>query len=180
MSAYDHLLFLLVLAVVYVFKQWKTVLWLVTLFTIGHAISLFLATYGLLFNFGKNGMRVVEFLIPFTIFITAVVNVATAKKASQGKETLNLIFALFFGVIHGIGFSNYVRNMIAPSDNKFLLLLEFALGIEAAQLLIVLLVLLIGTLLQSFFKVARRDWILVSSAIAIGITIPLLIARWTW
>ncbi len=89
-KAYDHILFLIVLAVVYQFKQWKKVLWLITLFTIGHSITLALSAYGII-NVNAN---LVEFLIPLTIFITGLMNVLTAKKASVGKENQNLFFAL--------------------------------------------------------------------------------------
>ena len=175
-SAYDHILFLIVLTVVFSFNQWKKVLWLVTLFTIGHSVTLALSAYGIL----KVNMKLIEFLIPVTIFITGIINVFTAKKASQGKENTNLIFALFFGLIHGLGFSNYFKMMVGREDNKLFPLLEFALGIEAAQTIIVLGILVIGTLLQNFFKVARRDWILVCSSIVIGFAIQMMLNRVYW
>lgn len=175
-AAYDHILFLIVLTVVFGFNQWKKVVWLITTFTIGHTITLALAAYGIL----KIRMDIVEFLIPLTIFITAFFNVLRAKKSSSGKENTNIIFALFFGLIHGLGFSNYFKMMIARGDDKLLPLLEFAVGIEGAQIIIVFVILLIGTLLQSFFRVAKRDWILVTSSIVIGFVIPMLINRVFW
>lgn len=175
-KAYDHILFLIVLAVVYRFAQWKKVVWLITLFTIGHSITLALSAYGVL----RVQEKLVEFLIPLTIFITALINILTAKKASVGKENQNLFFALFFGLIHGLGFSNYFKMMIGKSENKLLPLLEFALGVEAAQIIIVLGILLIGSLIQSILGVKRRDWILIISAIVIGFTIPMLINRIFW
>ena len=175
-SAYDHILFLIVLAVVFSFNQWKKVFWLVTLFTIGHSITLALSAYGIL----KIRMDLIEFLIPATIFITGVINVLTAKKSSLGKENTNLIFALFFGLIHGLGFSNYFKMMIGKEDDKLFPLLEFALGIEAAQIIIVLGILFIGTVLQNFFRVTRRDWILVCSSIVIGFAIQMMVDRVFW
>jgi len=175
-KAYDHILFLIVLAVVYQFKQWKKVLWLITLFTIGHSITLALSAYGIL-NVNAN---LVEFLIPLTIFITGLMNVITAKKASVGKENQNLFFALFFGLIHGLGFSNYFKMMIGKSNDKLVPLLEFALGVEAAQIIIVLAILLIGGLVQSIFGVNRRDWILVASSIVIGFALQMMIDRVFW
>lgn len=175
-KAYDHILFLIVLAVVYQFKQWKKVLWLITLFTIGHSITLALSAYGIL-NVNAN---LVEFLIPLTIFITGLMNVLTAKKASVGKENQNLFFALFFGLIHGLGFSNYFKMMIGKSNDKLVPLLEFALGVEAAQIIIVLAILLIGGLVQSIFGVNRRDWILVASSIVIGFALQMMIDRVFW
>lgn len=175
-AAYDHILFLIVLAVVFSFHQWKKVLWLVTLFTIGHSITLALSAYGIL----KVKMDLIEFAIPVTIFITGLVNVLTAKKASSGKQSINLLFAVLFGFIHGLGFSNYFKMMVGKEESKLLPLLEFALGIEAAQIIIVLGILIIGALLQNFIRVTRRDWILVCSSIVIGFAIQMMLDRVFW
>ncbi|MFQ3304990.1 MAG: hypothetical protein ACI9JT_001632 [Polaribacter sp.] len=175
-NAYDHILFLIVLAVVFSFNQFKKVVWLVTLFTIGHSITLALSAFGIL----NVNMKLIEFLIPVTIFITGAVNVFTAKKNAGGKQNTNLILALFFGLIHGFGFSNYFKMMIGKGEDKIFPLLEFSLGIEAAQILIVLGILLIGTLLQNFFKVTKRDWILVCSSIVIGFAIQMMLTRVFW
>ncbi|TVZ56487.1 HupE/UreJ protein [Lutibacter sp. Hel_I_33_5] len=175
-TAYDHILFLVVLVVVYNFNQWKKVLWLVTFFTIGHSITLAFAAYGIL----TIKMKIIEFLIPLTIFITGFVNVLRSNKSSKEKENINLIFALFFGLIHGLGFSNYFKMMIGREEDKFLPLIEFALGIEASQIIIVLVILIIGSLLQNLFRVSKRDWILVTSAIVIGFSIPMMIERVFW
>mgnify|MGYP002837587876 FL=1 len=176
LSAYDHILFLIVLAVIFSFHQFKKVLWLVTLFTIGHSLTLALSAYGVL----TLRMDLIEFLIPVTIFITGAVNVFTAKNSSVGKQNTNLIFALFFGLIHGLGFSNYFKMMVGREENKIFPLLEFALGIEAAQIIIILGILIIAAILQHFFKVTRRDWILVCSSIVIGFSIQMLSNRVFW
>jgi hypothetical protein len=175
-SAYDHILFLIVLAVVFNVNQWKKVVWLVTLFTLGHSITLALSAYGVV----KVNMSLIEFLIPVTIFITGALNIFTAKKAANGKENTNLFFALFFGLIHGLGFSNYFKMMVGKEDDKLFPLLEFALGIEAAQVIIVFGFLMIGAILQNFFRVTRRDWILVCTAIVIGFSIQMMLARVFW
>jgi len=174
--AYDHILFLIVLAVVYQFKQWKKVFWLITLFTIGHSITLTLSAYNII----NVNADLIEFSIPLTIFITGVMNVLTAKKGSVGKENLNLFFALLFGLIHGLGFSNYFKMMIGSSDDKLIPLLEFAVGVEVAQIIIVLSILLFGSLIQSIFGVNRRDWILVTSSMVIGIAIQMMLNRVFW
>ena len=175
-SAYDHILFLIVLAVVFNFNKWRKVLWLVTLFTIGHSLSLALSAFGIV----KVRMDLVEFLIPLTIFITGILNVLTAKESALGKKNLNLIFALFFGLIHGLGFSNYFRMMIGKEEDKLFPLLEFALGIEAAQVIVVLAILILGALLQNLFRVSRRDWVLVTSSIVIGFAIQMMLDRVFW
>ncbi|WP_299058901.1 HupE/UreJ family protein [uncultured Polaribacter sp.] len=175
-TAYDHILFLIVLTVVFSFNQFKKVFWLVTLFTIGHCATLALSAYGVL----KVNMKLIEFLIPVTIFITGFMNVLTAKSSASGKQNINLIFAVFFGFIHGLGFSNYFKMMIGKEEDKLLPLLEFALGIEAAQIIIVLGILIIGTILQNFFRVTRRDWVLVYSSIVIGFAIQMMLDRVFW
>ncbi len=175
-SAYDHVLFLIALAVIFSFHQLKKVLWLITLFTIGHTVTLALSAYGVI----KIDVKIVEFLIPVTIFITGIVNIYNLKKTSINKDNINLIFALFFGLIHGLGFSNYFRMMVGREEDKLLPLIEFALGIELSQVIIVLSILIIGSLVQSFFKVTKRDWILVISSIVIGFVIPMMIERLFW
>ena len=175
-NAYDHILFLIVLSVVFSSKQWKKLLWLITFFTIGHTVTLGLAAYEIL----SVKIELVELLIPMTIFITAFANIIRANKASIGKEKLNLFFALFFGLIHGLGFSNFFRGMIGKEEDKLFPLLEFALGIEVSQVIIVLGILIIGTLFQTIFKVSKRDWVLVCSSIVIGIVLPMIKERIFW
>ena len=175
-SAYDHILFLIVLAVVFNFRQWQKVLWLVTLFTIGHSITLALSAYKIV----QFPIDVIEFLIPLTIFITGFINVVFTKNTGAKNGLLNLIFALFFGLIHGLGFSNYFKMMIGQEEDKLMPLLEFALGIEAAQIIIVLGILILGAIFQGLFKVSKRDWVMVTSSIVIGFAIQMMIDRVFW
>ena len=168
-NGYDHMLFLIVLAVPYVFKDWKRVLILVSIFTLGHSISLVLGVYDIVTVNGK----LVEFLIPITILITAIYNVfSSGKKNKVNKTGLMFFTTLFFGLIHGLGFARRI-DMVA--DNTFLFLVEFALGIEIAQVIIVFIVLFLGFLCQTIFRFSRRDWVMVLSAIVIGLVIPMII-----
>jgi HupE / UreJ protein len=175
LKAYDHILFLLVLTIIYQYKDWKKVLWLVTFFTIGHTFTLLLSVYQILtFN-----MAIVEFLIPLTIFLTAVLNILFQKKPKI-TMTANIWLAFIFGLIHGVGFSGYFRLMVGKSAAKLIPLLEFALGIEAAQIVIVIFTLFLGLVFQNVFKVSKRDWILIISSSVAGITIPMMIERVFW
>ena len=174
--AYDHVLFIIVLTIIYNFNQWKKVVWLVTFFTIGHSLTLALAAFNLL----KIPLEIIEFLIPVTICITGLFNILKISRDSVRKEQSMVFFALIFGLIHGLGFSNYFRGIIGREDDKILPLIEFALGIEAAQIVIVLCILILGMLLQNFFKVSKRDWVLVGSSIVIGIALPMVINRIFW
>ncbi|MEC7783254.1 MAG: HupE/UreJ family protein [Bacteroidota bacterium] len=176
-TAYDHVLFLIVLSVPYVFKDWRRVLLMVTLFTLGHTTSLLLAVYDVV----RINRGLIEFLIPVTIFIAALYNVFTAGRgAHKDKLGVLLITALFFGLIHGLGFSGFFEQLTAHLSNKLLPLAEFALGIEAAQIIITLIVLIIGFICQTIFRFSRRDWMMFISAVVIGMVIPMLIANYPW
>jgi len=170
-NGYDHVLFLMVLAVPYVFRDWKRVLILVSMFTLGHTLSLILAAYGIV---SVNG-KLVEFLIPVTILIAAIYNVFTAGKKEKTSKISLLFFAtLFFGLIHGLGFAREFKMFAGQSENKLELLIEFALGIEIAQIIIVFVVLFLGFLFQTIFRFSRRDWVMVLSAVVVGLVIPMI------
>ena len=170
-NGYDHVLFLVVLAVPYVFENWRRVLLLVSMFTLGHTLSLVLAAYGLV---TVNG-QLVEFLIPITILIGAIYNVFTAgRKAKNTKIGLLFVTTLCFGLIHGLGFAREFNMVSTLADNKIELLIEFALGIELAQVIIVFVVLFLGFFGQTVFRFSRRDWILVLSSVVIGLVIPMI------
>ncbi|APU68309.1 HupE/UreJ family protein [Christiangramia flava] len=170
-NAYDHILFLVALVASYSFSSWKQVLGLVSLFTLGHTLALFLSTYGIV----KVDTAYVEFLIPVTIIVTALYDIFTAGKKLK-NQNINLLYftTVFFGLIHGLGFSSYFKMIAASSDSKLAPLLEFALGIELAQLIVVLSVLILAFILQNILNISKRDWILVVSSIVIGIVLPIL------
>ena len=176
--AYDHVLFLIALTIPYSFKDWKRVALLVTLFTIGHTMALMLSVFGIV----AIKVNVVEFMIPVTILITALFNLFTAGKSGK-KESINLVFftTLFFGIIHGLGFSNYFKSILGgDAASKVLPLAEFALGIEAAQIIVVFVLLIISYLVQTVFRFSKRDWTLVLSPFVIGVVIPLLVESELW
>lgn len=173
-KAYDHVLFLMALTVPYAFKDWKRVLLLVSIFTVGHTLALLLSVFEVL----TVNSDLVEFLIPITIMITAFYNLFTAGK-TQKSDNINVVgfITLFFGIIHGLGFSNYFKAILSgnPSD-KVLPLLEFALGIEVAQIIVVIAVLILSYLFQGFLRFSKRDFTLVFSAFVIGVVIPMLLS----
>lgn len=177
-NGYDHVLFLIALCVPYAFKDWKRVLLLVTLFTVGHTISLILSVYGVV----QVKASLIEFLIPITILITALFHLFTAGKSSK-KESISFVASvtLFFGIIHGLGFSNYFKSILpGSSSDKLLPLLEFALGIETAQIIVVIIVLIISYIVQTVFRFSKRDWTLVASAFVCGVVVPMIIESEIW
>ena len=177
-NGYDHVLFLIALTVSYAFKDWKRVLLLVTLFTVGHTLALILSVYEIVII----KAYLVEFLIPITILITASFYLFTAGKTGK-KESITFIslVTIFFGVIHGLGFSNYFKTILpGNATDKLLPLLEFALGIEAAQIIVVIIVLLLSYIVQTFFRFSKRDWTLVMSSFVIGVVIPMIFKSEIW
>lgn len=177
-KAYDHILFLIALTVPYSFKDWKRVLILISIFTLGHTISLLLSLFGII----SIKAVFVEFLIPVTILITAFFNLFTSGKSSK-KESISIIgfITLFFGIIHGLGFSNYFKSILSGSaKEKLIPTLEFALGIEAAQIIVVLIVLILSFAVQTIFRFSKRDWTLVMSSFVIGVVLPMIIESEIW
>ncbi|MDR9455905.1 MAG: HupE/UreJ family protein [Salegentibacter sp.] len=170
-QAYDHILFLIVLVAAYSFTSWKKIVWLVTLFTLGHTLALFLSVYEIV----KVDPAWVELLIPVTIIVTAIYNIFTAGRKEHNKNANLLYFTtIFFGLIHGLGFSSYFKMVASNTDSYFLPLIEFALGIETAQIIVVLGVMILAFIAQNIFQVSKRDWVLVVSSIVIGIILPIL------
>lgn len=177
-NAYDHVLFLIALIVPYAFKDWKRVLVLVSLFTAGHTLALLLSVYKIV----SVRVDLVEFLIPITILSTALFHLFTAGKNSKNESISFVSFVtLFFGIIHGLGFSNYFKTILPGSaSDKLLPLLEFALGIEAAQIIVVLIVLILSYIVQTVFRFSKRDWTLVMAAFVAGVVIPMIIESEIW
>lgn len=172
-QGYDHLLFLAALCLPFAATQWKKLLFLVTVFTLGHSLSLILATYGVV----RVNLTWIEFLIPLSILLTALYNIVWASKTKFSSTLTPMVVTLFFGIIHGFGFASYF-DLIKDSDSPIgVSLLAFAIGIEFAQLLLALFVLVLNVLVIHLFKSSRRDWLLVGSSIIIGILLPILIDR---
>lgn len=170
LDAFDHLLFIIALTATYQINQLKQILILITSFTIGHSITLGLATFNIL----TFDPELIEFLIPTTIFITAMVNIIRGKTSNGSRAILLYALAGIFGFIHGMGFSNYLRALLERDGDIFLPLLAFNLGIELGQIGIVIVIMLLSVLLFQFFRFKHRDWILVLSAGCAGAALILM------
>lgn len=177
-NGYDHLLFLVALTAPFLFKDWKRILILVSVFTLGHTVAMLLNVYNII----NLRSVLIEFLIPVSILITALLTLLNGgKPAKPQTKSLILFITLFFGIIHGLGFSTYFKSLLAGSPtDKLLPLFEFALGIEAAQVIIVTVVLILSYIVQTFTKFNKRDWTLVLSAFVIGVVIPIIIENDIW
>lgn len=177
-NAYDHVLFLIALTIPYAFKDWKRVLILVSLFTLGHSLALLLSVFGVI----RINADLIEFIIPITILTVALFNLFTAGKNNKA-EGISLVgfVTLFFGIVHGLGFATYFKTILPGSaTDKLLPLGEFALGIEAAQVIVVIIVLILSYIVQTIFRFSKRDWTLVMSAFIIGVIVPILIQSPIW
>ncbi len=172
-DALDHILFITALAAIYLINNWKQVLVLVTAFTIGHSSTLALSVYDII-RFNSNW---VEFLIPVTIIATAVFNFYQ-KKFTISSLRLNYVLALFFGLIHGMGFANTIRFMLAKDQRIALPLLSFNIGLEAGQIAIVFCILTVSYLLVNKAGLPRSWWVWVLSGTALCIAMNMAIKRW--
>ncbi|WP_438962639.1 HupE/UreJ family protein, partial [Nonlabens sp.] len=143
--------------------------------TIGHTLSLMLVAFAKV----SFSSAYIEFLVPVTIAVTALFNIFTAGNRHRDNAAwIGIGISLFFGLIHGFAFSSAYTMLAAGTDNEFLLLISYALGIEGAQLVIVLGVLVLNFVFTGIFRFSKKDWIQVTSGIILGMVIPMLIARW--
>ena len=172
-DALDHQLFILALAAIYVIKDWKQVLILVTAFTIGHSVTLFLSVKEIV----TISTKWVEFLIPCTILFTAITNLFQ-KKFTPKTIRINYFLALFFGLIHGLGFANNIRMALASDQSLGWGLFGFNLGLEAGQIVVVVFILLLSFVIINVFKINRREWVIFASACAFSVALVTAIDRW--
>lgn len=171
-KGYDHILFVMALCLPYFLKDWKQVLVLITAFTIGHSVTLALSV----FNKILIPSKWIEFLIPITIIITALENLF--RNNTQPKHVrFRYVAALLFGLIHGLGFSNYLRSMMGKSENIITQLLAFNIGLELGQLLIVLAVLMISFIFVRLLNIKQREWTVFISGGIFGISFIMALER---
>lgn len=168
----DHFYFLVALAIPFAFVNWRKLLWWVSLFTVGHSLSL-LITY---FEWVKLDSNWVEFLIPLTICITCISLLFQKKHAQLEGIWINLI-TLFFGLIHGFGFGRYFK-MITEEGEAIMALLEFAVGVEFAQVLIVIFVLFSNWIVLGLLKVQRQKWQWIVAAMILSQAISMASNNW--
>ena len=170
----DHILFITALCLRYQWTDWKKLLVLVTAFTIGHSITLALSVL----NMVHYSTKWIEFLIPITIVITAISNLFVKSFVFKKKFPLIYFLALFFGLIHGLGFSNYLKSLLGMDSNFIVQLLAFNVGLEAGQLLIVSGVLLISFIIVGLLEVKRKEYLLYFTGGVFALAMQMAIQRW--
>ena len=169
-GAYDHLLFLVSISVVYSFKSWKKLFWIVTFFTIGHSMSLVISSYSIY----KPNSEIIEFLIPVTIIISALTNLFFLK-STQKISYLTILIALFFGLIHGFGFANFFNQITFNDGVDLVALIGFSFGVEAAQILIATSILILNSILFLINPGFRKNYVRLISIIVCLLTILIFI-----
>ena len=172
-DALDHLLFIIALASIYIVSNWKQVLTLITAFTIGHSLTLALSIYKLV----RINSQWVEFLIPVTIIITAFFNLFQ-KDYSPVSLRLNYFLALFFGLIHGLGFANTIRFILAKDQSITLPLLGFNIGLEVGQIAVVSIILFAGFLIINKIRLQQKWWVWFWSVSTLLIAANMVVDRW--
>ena len=172
LEAMDHILFITALAVVYTLGEWKKVLILITAFTIGHAITLVLSVLNII----RFSDAWVEFLIPCTILVTAAVNLFQ-KDFSTKSLRINYFLALFFGLVHGMGYANAIRFSLAKGQGFGFSLFSFNLGLEIGQIFVVLLLLLLTYLIPRLPWISRRNWVITISALVFVVSLQMAVER---
>lgn len=171
-QGYDHILFVMVLCGTYTLADWRKVLILVTAFTVGHSITLALSVLSII----RINSPLIEFLIPVTIVITAVANILSGKPGKKGPQ-FKYFLALFFGLIHGMGFSNYLKTLLGKSSSITAELFAFNVGLEFGQVLIVVAILITSFIVINLFKVKQWNWNLFLSAAIFGIAFVMAAER---
>lgn len=174
-AALDHLLFIAALAAIYMLKDWKQVLILVTAFTAGHTITLILSSK----EFIPLDEELIEFLIPCTIAITAIFNLFQRSFTPRAIR-INYFLALFFGLIHGLAFASLLRMILAKEQSFPLAMFSFSVGLETGQVLVVLSVLLLCQLFIQLLRIDRRHWVIFVSAAVFALSLEMAAKRWPW
>lgn len=179
LNGYDHILYVMVLSVLFSIKEWKQLLVLTTAFTIGHCLTLAVSALNVI----QIRQSIIEILIPVTIIITCLVNLVEvllpSLKNGEGLKNyyLNYSLALLFGLVHGLGFSYLLKSMLGKEATIVFPLLSFNLGLEIGQFIIICIVLLFSVFLARFTKIQKRIEVICISVLVLGTALLLLVQR---
>jgi hypothetical protein len=174
-KGYDHILYIIAMCAIYKYSEWKKTLILVTAFTIGHSLTLALAALKIV----QVNAALIEFLIPLTIFITAIFNLVRKEKTTQKMEW-NYPIALGFGLIHGLGFSNFFRSLMGKDADIIFPLFSFNVGLEIGQLIIVILFLFLNFIVINISKDTQRYWNWGISGVIAGFAFLMILKRFPY
>ena len=179
LRGYDHILFIAALTIPYRSADWRRLLWLVTAFTAGHSTTLALATFDLV----RLNARLVETAIAATILAASLFTLGSVLRSPDPEprpetgERARYAMAVGFGLIHGLGFSTFLRSLLGDEDSLVLPLFSFNVGLEFGQLTIVVGVLALGWIVDRVLRQSRRSWVLISSGTVAGLGAGMLVQR---
>ncbi|WP_299525306.1 HupE/UreJ family protein [Winogradskyella sp.] len=162
----DHLYFIMSFCLMYTIKNLRKIAGLITAFTVGHSITLALAALDKI----SVNPDLIETLIPITILTSCAVNYWTLLREKDyvvPKGYLIYIVILFFGLIHGLGFSNFLSAMLFEDESIVTPLLGFNIGIEVAQLIIVLVVLAVLSLSDRLIELKKTVRLVLNTIITL-------------
>ncbi len=171
-NGYDHILYVMVLCVLFSIKEWKSLLVLITAFTIGHSLTLAASAFHII----AIKQSIIEVLIPLTIITTCLSNIYFRNKQRINYQ-FNYALALLFGFIHGMGFSYMLKSMLGKEESILLPLLSFNIGLEVGQLCIVSAMLLFSVFLIRFTRIKSAVWVTTVSSAVLIIATYLFIQR---
>ena len=169
-NAYDHLLFLVSISIIYSFKSWKKLFWIVTFFTIGHSLSLVISSYEIY----KPNIGIIETLIPITIILSALTNLFFLN-GTKKVNYFTILIALFFGLIHGFGFANFFSQISFSDGVDLIALIGFSFGVEAAQIIIAVSILILNSILFLNSYKFKKNYIRLVSVIVCLLTVLIFI-----
>ena len=173
LNGYDHILYVMVLCVLFSYKEWKQLLTLITAFTIGHSLTLAASVFNVL----QINQEFIEVIIPLTILITSILNIFSFIKEKLKVKSFNYGLALVFGFVHGMGFSYLLKSLLARQESVFLPLISFNIGLEIGQLVIVAGMVILSFFLFTFTRLKNKYWVLVISAIVFCFALIIFIQR---
>jgi HupE / UreJ protein len=172
-AGYDHICYVVALAIIYHFRTWRPLLIQITAFTIGHSLSLAASVL----NIVKIPQTIIEIIIPITIIITCVINLIHTIPYGTFARNANFGLALCFGLIHGLGFSYLLKSMLGSAENITAPLLAFNIGLEVGQILIVSVVLCLSFMIEKSKIIKLSLWIQATSCLVLLIALRLLVER---
>jgi len=162
-DGFDHILFVISLCLLS--NRMKTIFWQASAFTVAHSITLALSMKNIIVAPGQ----LVEPVISLSIVFAAVENILLSE-----LKPWRVLIVFFFGIVHGMGFASALNEVGLPRNNFFTSILAFNLGVEAGQIIVILLV--FGFLVAPFGKRInfKRQFVY-----PLSIIIALIASYWT-
>ena len=174
----QHVLFIIALTAIFLFKDWKRILILIASFTLGYSLTMYLSVYGVI----QPDQRLIDYLIPLTIFLTAVSNIIRKKDNFhiRGNFQRNYLLALLFGFIHGFGFAHYVKGIINNPNPSVTPVFAYNLGLEFGQAVVVFGFLFLAFIFVGIIGINRKDWVLIISSAIAGVALTMMFESKYW